>query len=693
MKQPSITQSVTITVNAAPAITTTSLPGGIVGTAYSGSIAVTGGTSPLAYSVSAGSLPAGLTLNSSTGAISGTPTGPGSTTPVSFTVKVTDSSAAAAQSVTKAVSIAVSQAPAITSANKVTFVVSSSGTFTVTASGVPAPALSESGALPSGVTFIDNGNGTGTLSGTPAAGTAANYSITFTANNGVGTAATQSFTLTIGQAPAITSANATTFTAGTAGTFNVTTSGFPAPALSESGALPSGVSFKDNGNGTATVSGIPASGTGKQYALSITASNGVGSNASQSFTLTVDETPAITSANKVTLTVLTPGTFSVTTSGYPTPSIAESGALPTGVTFVDNGNGTGTLAGTPASGTAGNYPITFTPNNGVGSPAAQSFTLTIGQAPAITSGSSTTFTAGTAGTFSVTTSGFPKPALSETGALPSGVTFTDNGNGTATLAGTPGASTGGTYNVTITANNGVGSNATQSFTLTVDQAPVITSANSTAFSVGGAGTFTVTTSGFPKPAIAEAGTLPTGVSYVDNGNGTGTLSGTPASGTSGSYSITFTASNGIGSNATQSFILTVNTAPVFTSVNNATFTAGTSGSFNITATGTPTPAITESGALPAGVIFTGGSGTATLSGTPGAGTGGTYSITFTASNGVGTNATQTFTLKVDQAPAITSANNATFTEGAAMSFTVTTSGVPAPAIGETGALPSGITFV
>jgi Putative Ig domain len=694
VKAPSVSKSATITVNALPTITTASLSGAIVGTAYSGGqIAVTGGTSPLSYSVSVGSLPNGLSLGSSTGAITGTPAGPASTTPVNFTVKVTDSSAAGPESSPKALSITVSQAPAVSSANKTSFVVGTSGSFTVTATGVPTPTLAEAGALPNGVTFIDNGNGTGTLSGTPASGTANNYDITFTAHNGVGTDSTQSFTLTVGLAPAITSANATSFTAGAAGTFSVTTSGFPAPALTESGALPSGVTFKDNGNGTATLGGTAVAGSGGKYPITIAASNGVGTNGSQNFTLTVDATPAITSANKVSFTVLSVGTFQVTTSGYPAPSIAESGALPSGVTFVDNGNGTGTLAGTPASGTDGSYPITFTPSNAVGSPAAQSFTLTVGQAPTVTSGNSTTFTVGSAGAFSVTTSGFPKPALTESGALPSGVTFTDNGNGTATLSGTPAAATGGTYSITITANNGVGTNATQTFTLTVDQAPAITSANSKTFSVGGAGTFTVTTTGFPNPSISESGGLPSGVTFTNNGNGTATLSGTPASGTNGSYTLNLTASNGVGTNATQTFTLTVDTAPVFTSANATTFTVGAVGSFTITASGTPAASITESGSLPSGVTFTGGTGSATLSGTPAANTGGTYTITFTASNGVGTNGTQTFTLTVDQAPGITSANDATFTEGALMSFTVTTSGFPKPSLSESGTLPSGVTFV
>src|SRR5262249_20795451 len=51
-----------------------------------------------------------------------------------------------------------------------------------------------------------------------------------------------------------------------------------------------------------------------------------------------------------------------------------------------------------------------------------------------TSANSTTFTTGTAGTFTVTTSGSPRAAISRTGALPSGVSFTDNGDGSATLA-------------------------------------------------------------------------------------------------------------------------------------------------------------------------------------------------------------------------------------------------------------------
>jgi hypothetical protein len=233
----------------------------------------------------------------------------------------------------------------------------------------------------------------------------------------------------------------------------------------------------------------------------------------------------------------------------PKPTLSESGALPSGVTFK---SATGVLSGTPAAGTGGTHAITFTAHNGVGKNATQRFTLTVDQAPAITSANEKTFTVGTVGSFTVTATGFPAPTLSETGALPSGVTFN---SATGVLSGTPAPGTGGTHAITITAHNGVGKNATQTFTLTVDQAPAITSANETIFTVGIAGSFTVTATGFPAPTLSETGALPSGVTF---NSATGLLSGTPAAETAGTYPITITASNGVSSNATQSFTLTVN---------------------------------------------------------------------------------------------------------------------------------------
>ena len=669
--------------------------------------------------------------------------------------------------------ITVTGAPSITSANSTTFTVGTAGTFTITTTGSPTPSITESGSLPNALSFLDNGNGTATISGTPATGTAGTYPITITANNGVGTAATQSFTLTVNSgstAPTITSANSATFTVGTAGSFTVTTTGKPAPAMTESGALPSPVTFKDNGNGTATISGTPATGTAGTYPITITANNGVGTAATQSFTLTVtagggggiklvqhtsvdagvnstaslafpmnntlgnwigvcirvgqpNETIAVkdskgntyhkatqinqtgdgdtlaifyaesiaAGANTITVSVSTANTLrfaileysGVATSGSIDGANANQGsnASPNSGSVTTTTNGDlllgAVMTADPETFTAGSgfqivESVPTAPNSKLiveyqiqvlSGSTSSSATLSSADpwaaaiaavkagasstsAPAITSANSTTFPVSAADSFTVTATGSPIPSITESGALPNPVTFKDNGNGTATIAGTPSAESLGSFPITITASNGVGTAATQSFALTVTQSPAITSANSATFTVGTAGMFTVTTTGSPNPALSESGSLPNSVTFKDNGNGTATIAGIPATGTAGAYAITITASNSAGT-TTQTFTLAVNQAPAITSANSTTFTVGSAGSFTVTTTGKPAPAMTESGALPSPVTFKdNGNGTATISGTPATGTAGTYPITITANNGVGTAATQSFTLTV-----------------------------------------------
>jgi hypothetical protein len=183
----------------------------------------------------------------------------------------------------------------------------------------------------------------------------------------------------------------------------------------------------------------------------------------------------------------------------------------------------------------------------------QTSNFTVGLTPSFTSANNTAFQVGTLGSFLVTTTGFPAATITETGALPNGVTLVSHGDGTATLGGTPAANTGGVYNFTLIASNSAG-NAMQGFTLTVLQSPAITSPNNATFQVGVQGNFTVTTTGYPAPRLTESGTLPNGVSFQDNGNGTGTLSGKPAN--SGTFNISFTATNSAGSSG-QNFTLTV----------------------------------------------------------------------------------------------------------------------------------------
>jgi hypothetical protein len=100
-------------------------------------------------------------------------------------------------------------------------------------------------------------------------------------------------------APAITSAPAATFQVGKAGSFTVTGTGLPAPDLSLTGALPSGVGFTAHGDGTATLSGTPAAGTGSSYPITIKAANGALPDAEQSFTLTVQASPTASIATPV----------------------------------------------------------------------------------------------------------------------------------------------------------------------------------------------------------------------------------------------------------------------------------------------------------------------------------------------------------------------------------------------------------
>jgi hypothetical protein len=301
-------------------------------------------------------------------------------------------------------------------------------------------------------------------------------------------------------------------------------------------------------------------------------------------------------------------------------------------------------------------------NDGGDGPApAVEATFYLDSAPTISGANNTTFTVGIVGSMTVTASGYPTPALSDastatcTTALPGGVSFSStSGSGSATISGTPGAGTGGTYNVCITASN-ASSTLTKSFTLTVNQAPAITSANTVTFPAGGGSpNFTVTTTGYPGVALKETGTLPSGVSFTDNGNGTATITNSAATSAGGSYPITITASNGVTPAATQSFTLTVDQAPAITSAPTDIVPAGTAFTYSVTTTGNPTATITNAtfgtcslSTLPGTVSFTdNGDGTATISGTPVDGDAGTYTLCLNADNGVSPAATQQFTLVI-----------------------------------------------
>src|SRR3954449_7752838 len=103
-----------------------------------------------------------------------------------------------------------------TSADNVTFIAGQPNTFTVTVTGKPTPALSVDGALPAGITFQDNGNGTGVLSGTPGPNTSGTYALVFNAEKNKPHGSLQKFTLSV-TCPGVAVQNPAV-TTGTAGT-------------------------------------------------------------------------------------------------------------------------------------------------------------------------------------------------------------------------------------------------------------------------------------------------------------------------------------------------------------------------------------------------------------------------------------------------------------------------------------------
>ena len=258
-----------------------------------------------------------------------------------------------------------------------------------------------------------------------------------------------------------------TFTKNQAGAFTVSTTGFPLAILSispaDQAALAAvGLAFVDNHDGTATVTGTPTTfGSTVITVHATTTGAGFSASTSQLLTIQVDQAPTITSLSTTTFTVGQVGTFTVNaTPGTPigttlriTSVSGAISALPVGVTFVDNGSGVGLLSGTPAPGSGGIYAFTIIASNPDGLATAQTFILNIDQPPAFISGTSATFETGKLESFVITTSGFSTTptTITQSGNLPAGVGFVDNGNGTATLSGIPTVT--GAFPLTFTVSN------------------------------------------------------------------------------------------------------------------------------------------------------------------------------------------------------------------------------------------------
>ncbi|WP_205789390.1 putative Ig domain-containing protein, partial [Microbacterium sp. CPCC 204701] len=391
-----------------------------------------------------GPLPAGLALGAD-GVLSGTPAaGSGGSYPVVVRAANT------AGETTTHPTLVVREAPAITSSDSASFLAGTPSTFTVTATGSPAPALTLTGVLPVGLAFTDQGDGTGTISGTASPLAAGSATVTLVAANAAGSVQ-QTLRVGVDSAPFFTGPLHAELVVGTPASFSVTATGRPVPSIAALGALPAGLSLTDEGDGTATLSGTPtAPGV---TTVAVRAQSAVGAQEA-SLTITVRQAPAITSPDTAILVVGTAGSFTVTATGSPAPDVAvAAGALPAGVTLADNGDGTATISGTPAAGTGGDHVVTLSATVAGLLPAMQEFTLKVKQEPVFTSSATATFVAGTPGSFTIVTEAVPTAWLEIVGTLPPGLSFVDNGDGTATIAGTPAVDAVGTWSVTVNATN------------------------------------------------------------------------------------------------------------------------------------------------------------------------------------------------------------------------------------------------
>jgi len=173
-------------IKLAPAV----LPDPVVGQAYAQLITASGGGLPYNFTVTAGTLPAGLTL-ASDGAITGAPTTPGPA--AKFTITVSD-----ANGYTKAITykLDVLGTPTFTSAPLAVVKEKLAKTkISITTTGsYPAPLMTVTGTLPAGLAFKAGDNGAATISGRTTAGPGS-YTVTLTANNLAGGTATQTLTI------------------------------------------------------------------------------------------------------------------------------------------------------------------------------------------------------------------------------------------------------------------------------------------------------------------------------------------------------------------------------------------------------------------------------------------------------------------------------------------------------------------
>lgn len=270
-----------------PTILTISLSNGMVGVSYSQTLQATGGTTPYMWSLSSGSsLPNGLTLDSSTGVISGTPTASGTFT---FTIGLSDANS---QADTQTYNLIIDPQPAtltiVTTSLQSGTIGKSYGPVTLQATGEnsvqPYTWSLQSGSLPTGLTLSSSD---GTISGTPTQNGTFDITILVQDSSITPLSATKAFTLTIAKVQ-ITTASLSDATVGSAYEVELQASDLPANALWEitDGNLPSGMSLEAVGH----IEGTPTGSGSYTFTVRVIENNNSLNTDSKTYTLTVNNT-------------------------------------------------------------------------------------------------------------------------------------------------------------------------------------------------------------------------------------------------------------------------------------------------------------------------------------------------------------------------------------------------------------------